>query len=141
MLLGATAVVETVQLIESGQTDTVSQDDALATPAPKVFASEARIPWAESDRVVHNHIRGLSPNPGAFTLHGDDRLKLYRSRIVPEPDAVGEPGTVLTCDGELVVKCGQGSVLIEEIQAPGKRRMDTDLFLSGYSISKGDLLK
>jgi methionyl-tRNA formyltransferase len=142
MLLGAQVVSETVELILNGKAEALPQDNTKATPAPKVYSTEARIPWDTSATHVHNHIRGLSPAPGAFTQHGENRLKMYRSTL--SQDEVGDPGnrpgTVAQTEGQLTIQCSDGCVTVTELQAPGKKRMETSQFLAGYKIEVGDVL-
>ncbi|MES3629169.1 MAG: methionyl-tRNA formyltransferase [Longimonas sp.] len=140
MHLGAEAVVETVELIEAGTAPRIPQNDEDASPAPKVHAEEAGIPWDKSAEAVHNHIRGLSPIPGAWTLHDDVRLKVYRSSRLAEQDvnANRAPGTVLSTDGVLHVACGTGAVALETIQQPGKKRLPAEAFVNGYDLAPGD---
>jgi methionyl-tRNA formyltransferase len=146
MILGASAVIDTVQMIVSGSVVALPQDDTQATAAPKVFSTEAQIPWESPALVVHNHIRGLSPIPGAHTQHGADRLKMYRSEIWDNASEGsdkllgGSPGTILKADDELVVQCGDGMVAITDLQAPGKKRMPARQFLLGYPIEPGEVL-
>jgi methionyl-tRNA formyltransferase len=137
--LGAEAVVETVRQLETGTADPQPQDDAEATPAPKLSKDEGHIPWHEPARVVHDHVRGLSPYPGAFAMHDGTRLKAYRSRVA-ETGATGEPGEVLDAAKRLVVACGEGAVMLTEVQQPGKKRMDAADFLNGYDLAPGDVL-
>ena len=135
--LGGDVVVETVRQIEAGTVDPRPQDDSRATPAPKIHDEDCRIPWSRSAEDVHNHIRGLSPYPGAWTLHDDTRLKIYESR---KADGSGTPGEVLSADEQLLVACGQDAVEIRTIQQPGKRRLSAQDFLNGYALSDGDRL-
>lgn len=137
MLLGAEAVVETLRLIEHGQAHPQPQDEAQATLAPKLTREEARIPWDRPALMVHNHIRGLSPNPGAWTLHEGRLLKLYRSRPT---EGSGAPGTILKADRQLIVACGEGAVEILELQQEGRRTLPADAFLRGYTLHPGDRL-
>ncbi|WP_022834377.1 methionyl-tRNA formyltransferase [Salisaeta longa] len=137
MHLGAEAVVETVQHIEAGTVDPQPQDDSKATPAPKIFPDDCAIPWGRTASDVHNHIRGLSPYPGAWTMHGDTRLKVYRARVA---SGQGEPGTVLSAGEQLVVACDTGAVALTELQQPGKQRHKATDFLNGYDIAAGDVL-
>ena len=143
MHLGAGAVLTTVKWIEAGEARAMQQDDALATSAPKVYPTEARIPWEKESHEVHNHIRGLSPVPGAYTMHGENRLKVYRSRIATHPEVASAdavPGCVSGLPDRLVVACGTGAVELLEIQAPGRRRMDARSFLAGYPMEQGGTL-
>jgi methionyl-tRNA formyltransferase len=135
--LGGEVVVETVRRIEAGTVDPQPQDDAAATPAPKIHDDDGRVPWDAPAEDVHNHIRGLSPYPGAWTMHDDTRLKLYRSR---RADGNGAPGTVLEADDRLLVACGEGAVEIVTIQRPGRERLDAADFLNGYPLAPGDRL-
>lgn len=133
--LGAEAVVETVQQIDAGTVTTIPQDDAAATPAPKIHTEECEIPWARSSADVHNHIRGLSPYPGAWTMHDGDRLKIYRSL---RAKGAGTPGTVIEAQDRLVIACGEGAVEVVTIQQPGRSRLDASDFLNGYDLEVGD---
>ncbi|WP_103029699.1 methionyl-tRNA formyltransferase [Salinibacter altiplanensis] len=135
--LGAEAVVETVRQIDEGTVETRPQDDDAATPAPKIHDDDGTVPWSRSAEAVHNHVRGLSPYPGAWTLHDDTRLKLYRTR---RAEGTGAPGTVLDADGRLLVACGSGAVEVVTLQQPGRKRLDAVDFLNGYSLSEGDRL-
>lgn len=135
MHLGAEAVVETVQQIDTGTVTTRPQDDAAATPAPKIHTEECEIPWDMPAADVHNHIRGLSPYPGAWTMHEGTRLKVYRSR---RAEGTGAPGTVLAADERLVIACGKDAVEVVTIQQPGRQRLDVAAFLNGYDLAKDD---
>jgi methionyl-tRNA formyltransferase len=143
MHLGAEAVVETVRRIEAGDVETHAQDDAEATPAPKIHTEDCEIAWEDAAADVHNFIRGLSPYPGAWTTHDGTRLKVYRS--LPAGDAEGRPaegmpGEVLEAGDRLVVACGDGAVELTRIQQPGKQRLPAADFLNGYPLETGDRL-
>jgi methionyl-tRNA formyltransferase len=143
MHLGAEAVVETVRRIEAGDVETHAQDDAGATPAPKIHTEDCEIPWEDAAADVHNFIRGLSPYPGAWTTHDGTRLKVYRS--IPAGNAEGRPaegvpGEVLETGDRLVIACGDGAVELTRIQQPGKQRLPAADFLNGYPLETGDRL-
>jgi methionyl-tRNA formyltransferase len=135
--LGGEAVVETVRQIDEGTVEAQPQDDEKATPAPKIHDEDCEIPWVRSAEDVHNHVRGLSPYPGAWTMHEDTRLKLYRTR---RADGSGAPGEVIEADDRLVVACGTGAVEVLTLQRPGRKRLDAADFLNGYSLTEGDRL-
>ena len=137
MHLGAEAVLETVQRIDAGTATPRPQDDTEATPAPKVFKEEGEVDWAQPAEVVHNHIRGMAPFPGAWTTHDGTTLKLFRSR---RATGDGAPGTVLEAGERLVVACGAGAVEIVTLQQPGRQRMEAAAFLNGYPLDPGDTL-
>ena len=135
--LGGQTVVETVRQIEAGTVDPQPQDDTQATPAPKIHDDDCEIPWTASADDVHNHIRGLSPYPGAWTMHGDTRLKIYETR---RAQGTGTPGTILDTNGRLVVACGDEAVEVRTIQQPGHQKLDARDFLNGYDLAEGDRL-
>jgi len=137
MVLGAEAVVETVQRIEAGTAVAVPQDDSEATPAPKIFKEDGRIDWSAEASVVHNHIRGLSPYPGAWTLHNDTMLKIYRAQVA---EGYGEPGSIVKADQRFVVAAGTGAIEILEVQQQGRRRLKAADFLRGYPLGLDDAL-
>lgn len=136
--LGAEVVVETVEHIAAGTVDTRVQEEARASSAPKLFKEDAHIDWSRTAQEVHNQVRGLSPYPAAWTMHGDTLLKIYRT--CPAKGS-GEPGEVLQASGEcLVVACGQGAVEVLDVQRQGKTKLDTEAFLRGYAFQPGDRL-
>lgn len=136
-LLGAEAVMETLDMIDRGGFEPERQDDALATPAPKIFHDTCRVDWNLPARRVHDFVRGLSPHPGAWTLHASAPLKIYRTRILDE-DAPGLPGTLLETRKRLVVACGRGSVEILELKPESRKRMTGEEFLRGYFLHPGE---
>ena len=166
MEIAAGAVVETVRLIERGEAHPRKQDDTLATPAPKIHREDCRIRWDRPAHEVHNQIRGLSPYPGAWTVHDDTQLKIFRARLnssapatidektaahdaaadtttapdfSPFSDNVSQPGTVVIDDERLVIVCRSGAVEALEIQQEGKQRLKAGDFLRGYPLTAGDV--
>ena len=149
--LGAEAVVETVRRIAAGEAAAEPQDDARASPAPKIFRDDARVDWTRPARAVHDHVRALSPHPGAWTEWASagepETLKVLRTRVEAEnhqggeaSGAVGVPGAVVEAAGRLVVACGEGAVEVVEVQREGKRRMDAADFLNGSDLEGGAVL-
>lgn len=135
--LGAEAVVETVRQIEQGTVETQPQDESEATPAPRIHDEDCEVPWDRSAEDVHNHVRGLSPYPGAWTMHEGTRLKLYRTR---RDQGAGAPGEVLGAQDRLVVACGSDAVEVVTLQRPGRERLNAKEFLNGYPLHEGDRL-
>ena len=137
-VLGAEAVLETVRRIEAGTAEAVPQEGTEATPAPKIFKEDCRIAWDQPAARVHNFVRGLAPYPGAWTLHGETLLKIYRTRLT---EAAGAAGAVVEAGERLVVACGEGAVDILEVQQEGRRRLAAADFLRGYALAPGDRLE
>jgi methionyl-tRNA formyltransferase len=136
--LGAELVLKTVQAIEGGTARPLPQDERLASSAPKIFKEDCRIRWSEPAEAIHNRIRGLSPLPAAFTLHGGKTIKLYRSRVLEAPSSA-PPGTIEISGDMLLVHTGDRKLEIRELQQEGKKRLGVQAFLRGYRITSGEL--
>jgi methionyl-tRNA formyltransferase len=133
--IGARLVIQTVQGLSSGSLTEKPQLLSDATPlktAPKIFTTDCEINWNDPVEKIHNQIRGLSPFPGAFTLHNNKTLKIFKSESEKNIHAV-ERGKLET-DGKnwLRFSAGDGYVYIKELQAEGKKRMPIKDFLRGY---------
>ncbi len=138
--VGAEIVLQTVRLIELKKARPRPQDDALATPAPKIFKDGCRINWNRPRAEVHDFVRGLSPQPGAWTMFGRTLIRVYRTSLkTPEVQSGVNPGSVVRCDNELILQTSDGAISILEIQQEGRRRMPAQEFLRGFEIREGDL--
>ncbi|MFH1313767.1 MAG: methionyl-tRNA formyltransferase [Candidatus Eisenbacteria bacterium] len=140
-VLGADVLVETCDLVAEGSAPRTKQDSELASYAPKFSKQDGRIVWDRPARVVHNHIRGVSPWPGAMTGLKDKRVKIMRSRLHAAPDVAGEPGKVIEIDSEngILVSCSGGAVWLMTLQALGRRPVTGAEFARGYRTEIGDL--
>ena len=137
MRIGASLVARSVQDIFNGTVSPVPQGTVpgLMRSAPKLTPENCRIDWRADVQRVHDHIRGLSPHPGAWSrlVIGDQppqHFKILRARVAYR-SADGGPGTVIAHEQQLLVRCGTGAIDALEIQPEGKRRMDTAAFLRG----------
>lgn len=147
--LGADLVVRVVDRIAEGEIEATPQEDEEATYAPKLSKSDGAIDWRKSAEEVANHIRGFNPWPGAYSdleragSTDSARIKFHLAEPVDkaEFDEKTKPGEVLVADpsaGELVVACGSGAIRCLEIQAPGRKKMESGDFLNGFDIEAGD---
>ncbi|MGL3608352.1 methionyl-tRNA formyltransferase [Rhizobium sp. G187] len=141
-LIGAEAMVEAIGLLEEGRLDTVSQPDDGVLYAAKIDKAETRVDFSRPATDVHNHIRGLSPFPGAWTeieVNGKpERVKLLGSHLEQADGALGAPGTVL--DDRLTIACGTGSVSLVRLQKAGGRPLPGEDFLRGTPVAKGTVI-
>ena len=135
--LGADLMVRALGALERGSLTLTPQPDAGVTYAGKIGKDETRIAWARPWLEVHNHIRGLSPFPGAwFELPGQGgRVKVLRTT---KGEGAGAPGTVL--DDALTVACVDGAVQILELQRAGRQAMKAGEFLRGTPVAAGTRL-
>ena len=135
----AALMVEALAKLEAGTLAFTPQAAEGALYARKIDKAETRVDWNRPAADVHNHIRGLSPFPGAwcgFAAAGQpERLKLLRSTLA---QGSGRPGTVL--DGALAIACGQGAVRLVEVQRAGARAVAAAEFLRGARLAAGEKL-
>jgi methionyl-tRNA formyltransferase len=139
---GARLMVEALAAIARGTLACTPQPEEGVAYAAKIDKGETAIDFRRPAREVHNHVRGLSPFPGAWIPAGEkgERIKVLRTRLVAESGAAGSgpPGTVL--DAELTVACGEGAVQLLELQRAGKRPMPSAELLRGFSLPPGTRL-
>ncbi|MBJ6799557.1 methionyl-tRNA formyltransferase [Geomonas propionica] len=136
--LGAELLAETLDRLVAGELIPEKQDDALTCYAPMMKKEDGLIDWTRSARDIKNQVRGMTPWPGAFSFLDDKLLKVYK---VQATAGTGNPGEVVAAgrDG-IEVACGEGSLLIRELQLEGKKRMAAGDFLAGYKVPAGSLL-
>jgi methionyl-tRNA formyltransferase len=140
--LGAEALLETVKIIQTGNVQTIKQDETLATPAPKIKKEMCQINWYEMKaEQVHNFVRGLSPNPGAFTFLNGKILKIYRTKLVEKISEATtlKPGQIIVDGDSLFAVCSDlKPVQIIEVQIEGKKKLKSEEFLRGHKLKTGD---
>jgi methionyl-tRNA formyltransferase len=132
---GARLMVQALADIERGALACVPQADAGVTYAAKIDKGETAIDFTRSATEVHNHVRGLSPFPGAWFTAGEraERIKVLRTRLA---SGSGPPGTVLDAPA-LTIACGEGAVELVELQRAGKRPMPAAELVRGFPLRPG----
>lgn len=155
--IGAPLLVERLKMYVDGSIEPQEQDHDSATYAPKISGEEARIDWTRPAQAIRNQIRGLNPAPGAWTTLRGNRVKVLRAESY-EPrnpyeifdgseriDALqgnrraasGSPGQIV--DGsKLMVKTGEGALLLTEVQPAGKRAMTGAELARGLRPASGE---
>jgi len=136
MQAGAALMVKALDKLHAGTIDLEPQPGNGVIYASKIDKAETRIDWRLPASTVHNHIRGLSPFPGAWCemmVGGKaERLKILRSTVA---EASGRPGEIV--DANLTVGCGEGAVRLLELQRAGGRPVTSGEFLRGIKTEKG----
>jgi methionyl-tRNA formyltransferase len=141
MNIAATLMVGALSRLETDTLASTLQATEGVTYARKIDKSETRVDWTRPAAEVHNHIRGLSPFPGAWCeadISGrTERLKLLRSTLSEGTlsESMGESGGIL--DDRLTVACGSGAVRLVEVQRAGGKPAAAQEFLRGAKIEKG----
>ena len=139
--LGASALLECVEMIEHGTSIRTPQNDELSTYAKKITKEDCLLNFNLDARTVHNLIRGLSPIPLAFTHTPNGKLlKIAEAVVCDETVEHTHIGEVLTLDDGIEIACKKGSVKILKVLPEGKSRMSAADFIRGRNISKGDIL-
>ncbi len=133
--LGADVMLRALAAAERRSLALKPQPDAGVTYAAKISKDETRIDWAKPWNEVHNHIRGLSPFPGAWFELDDVRVRALRST---KGEGSGVPGAVL--DDKLTIACGDGAVRLTQVQRAGKQPMSAEEFLRGSPVKAGGRL-
>lgn len=140
MHAGSQLVLDTVKLIEEGKSTTQKQPQSkdLKT-AYKLNPDNTKIDWNKSGIDIYNFIRGLSPYPAAWCYFKQEdepiSIKIYKTSF-ENSFHQDPPGTLFTTKKEMKIAVKDGYIYIEEIQLPGKKKMDINSFLNGYEVKK-----
>lgn len=132
--LGAGLLLSVLDAIDTGQATAVAQPSDGVSYAPKVTAADARIRWHDPASAVDRRIRAMTEVPGAWTMVGDDRIKIGPVRLRPEITELG-PGETANRDGAVVVGTASHAVELVSVQHPGRTWGPPDARLSARSLS------
>ncbi len=139
MHLGASMVVDTLKSIEDGTVNPQPQPEGEFLPAPKIFKADCKIDWNREAEDIHNHIRGLSPYPAAWTTVEDAAgtevdVKIFASALTDSAKWLA-PGEVYIQKGKLWVGTATSPIEILSLQPAGKKQMPANAYLLGYHPS------
>jgi len=143
--LGAEALGEALRKLRDGTLTETAQDNALATYAPMLKKEHGLIDWGRSAREVRNLVRGMTPWPSAYAIHGGRTLKVLAASVEGGAGApgrpAGTPGEIVAVgkDG-IVVACGEGALRLELVQPEGGKPMTVWAYAQGRRVMKGDRL-
>jgi len=135
--LAAPSILQAVGLLAAGTAPRIRQDTSLATYAPKLSKSDGRLDWTLPAVDLERQVRAMSPWPGAFArVAGTGAIiKVHRARAACES---GVPGTVLAGGpAGIAVAAGGGSLVLEEVQLEGRKRLAAAEFLRGFPVAPG----
>ena len=140
--VGASLLISTIHGLEDGTVKPVPQDEDKATTVKIIRKSDGKINWSDPAVKIERHIRGFSPWPSAFTYRDGKLLKIWKARpLAGDGSPRAKAGSVTgVSEDTLVIRCGEGSLEILELQPEGRRRMDTASYLRGYPVSLGEVL-
>lgn len=142
---GADLLVQTLTLLEKKLLTPTPQNNSEATYARKLSEKDVEINWENPTTDLINLIRALNPWPGAKANHSGRFLKIWSVRPTCswhnlEDSAPGTVGEYSREDGGLPVRTGDGVLLITELQAPGRKKLTAQQFLTGNTLPEGAVL-
>lgn len=136
---GAEALLLAIRALERGEVKLVPQEESLASYAPKLKKEDGLIRWDWEARRLDYLIRGLSPEPAAFTFWRGRRVEVLRSRLADTEGEREAPGAVLQVDGEgVLVQAGKGTLWLLTLKPEGRRAMTAAEFARGARLKRGE---
>ena len=121
-VVGATTLMEALDLLHAGRLARQPQDHAAATLAPMIKKEDGRIGWSAPALEIARKVRAFNPWPSAFTSFRGKMLKIHRAR--PEAASVAAtPGVIVSIGDTIRVATGSGTLAIEELQLEGRKRL------------------
>ncbi|MGB5156117.1 methionyl-tRNA formyltransferase [Desulfobacterium sp. N47] len=139
-LAASDLLIKTLSGLEANTLTPVPQDNSLATYAPLLKKKDGRIDWSKSAEDIEAFIRGINPWPGAFTMNGEKRLKIFAADVIAS-SIKQPPGTVVGETREhLFVATGKDLLSIKEIQEESGKRHNIKDYLCGCNIRPGTIL-
>ena len=139
--IGGRLLIRTIKDISEGKASPVKQDDSKATYAGLISKKDGKIDFSKSPQKIERLIRGFDPWPGAFCFLDGQQIKLWKAVPCGEKTSAGD-GEVISAGNEgLKIACAGDSLMITELQAPGKKRMNAGDYLRGHAVKPGTVLK
>ncbi|MFC1992339.1 methionyl-tRNA formyltransferase [Chloroflexota bacterium] len=137
--LGVEAIVESVRLIKEGRPPRISQDESQATYEGLCTEEVALIWWNEPVSEVHNLIKGTNPQPGAFTFHRGNKLKIFDCSKVE--GVSGLPGGVIGVRGDsFLVAASGGAIEVKRVQVPPEPKTTASEYVKRLGVKEGERL-
>lgn len=139
--VGADLLIKTLELIERGEAPRICQNDEDATLAPMIKPEMEHIDWNNDSKDIVNLIKGLNPQPVAYTIYDNKKFKIWFAEAL-DSNYEGETGEIIEVrKKDFIVKAFKGAVAVKEIQAQGGKRMSAEAYMRGHAIEKGLILK
>lgn len=141
MHIAAEVILTSANKIAADELNFFPQDDSQVSKAPKIFHDTCKIDFNQSTQTVFNFVRGLSPYPAAWTTIDEKQLDIYRAHALISKHEY-TPSTILTDQKKkLRIATLDGFLEVKELKLQGKRRMDVNSFLNGYTITDCELIQ
>ncbi len=139
-LLGSEVLIETLRALEKGELSPEKQDDSTTCYASMISKETAKIDFSKPAIEIERLVRAMNSYPMAWTYYEGKLLKIVTAKAI-NGEAKGENGAITSVDAEkLTIKCGEGILLVTEIQMEGKKRMTVADYVKGNSFTVGTVL-
>ena len=136
-VLGKETLCLFMEKLKKGEITPEPQPKECRFYAPLIKKQDGQIHFTESAVTIDRMARGLTPWPGIFTTFQGKTIKLFGIHV--KEGSGGEPGAILDCSPEgLTVACPDGQVVIDQLQAPGGKRMACVDYFRGHPYNKDD---
>ncbi len=143
LTLGGPALLTALDQLQQGTAQPEQQDDSLANYAHKLTKQEAALDWSLTATELDHQIRAFNPFPVAYFTEGKDRVRVWDASVEQTANDAA-PGTIITVNKEAIeVACGSESLLIKQLQLPGKKVLPIKDILNGHAqrFAVGTVLK
>ena len=133
--LGIEATLEAIAMVKAGNPPRIVQDSSLATYESWCRKADAEIDWFKSSADVYNLIRGTNPQPGSWTTHDGNELKVFDCAKV---EASGKPGEVVAVSDEgITVATKDGGILVKRVKPHDDKKITSADYISKVSLTAG----
>ncbi len=141
--IGAQIVAESLDGLEKGEMETLTQVSSQSSYAPKITPDILPIEWNNPAQSIVHKVRGLSPSPCAQTYYKEKLIKLFRAQSVEMDSQDCKPGTIVKANSQdgLFVQAGSNVVEILELQREGRKQMTAKDMLRGMNMEEGEVLR
>ena len=127
--LGTNLLPKVLKQLDAGTAVKLAQQEANSTYAQKIYKQEALIDWRESVSIIDQRIRAFNPAPVCYSMLEGQRIKIWAATII-DCDSKETPGKILSASSDgLVIQCGQGRLLVRQLQMPGKSKLPVNEIL------------
>ncbi|HKL09874.1 MAG TPA: methionyl-tRNA formyltransferase [Clostridia bacterium] len=138
-ILGSEAILEAIEILENGKVSFSSQNDEIATYAPKISKETGEIDWQMNAEKIRDLIRGLNPWPLAYTYVNGMKMKILEANYVECQNNLPFGTFIEMRDRGFLVKTGDGCLTLKRIQFPNKKAMYSDEYARGHIIEPGTI--
>jgi methionyl-tRNA formyltransferase len=142
-VIGSEAILDVIHAFSAGVVNAIPQEEKEVTFAPKIELEDCEINWRKSSETIHNLIRGVNPEPGAWCRISVDgilkRLKIFESRL-SNVISIKSKACIMDPSKKILVGCDDGALELLDVQLEGKKRMSAADFYRGLPAGKWEII-